>query len=427
MPHLAASGRTSFPADKDVPKALYRVVGYRVCGERAVRVDILERLADLIRPALAWRAGLAGAEAAGRGRGRRLHRDGEHDLAHRLVGRGFRLGAALARLPDGEAAEARRAAACAGAEAAPTRRAEASCRRLKPRRAETPVEAGDRARRRGRCRSRLLRRPSRAPRSRLRPKRRLPRRSRRSRRKSRRPSATPAEPAAERCRSEAAEAKARRTRDDRGVAAGPSARGTPPASAASARRAARAAGERRTAVRVRRPRAAGRRRRRARSLPKRPRPHRPRRRSKARAAPTTARVTGADRAERGESPAARRPSAAARAPWRRAAGSRRAGSRPAPRGPARLQGSDDRGEPREWRDPKERRGAGRSEFAVRQARRAEGTARGEQGALADRPPAHRQMAVARARGAHAHSGRRAGRTRAMCGSMASASPRRAGR
>jgi ATP-dependent RNA helicase SUPV3L1/SUV3 len=55
--HLAASGRTSFPADKDVPKGLYRTVGYRVCGERAVRVDILERLADLIRPALAWRAG----------------------------------------------------------------------------------------------------------------------------------------------------------------------------------------------------------------------------------------------------------------------------------------------------------------------------------------------------------------------------------
>ena len=57
VPHLASSGRTSFKADKDVPKALYRTVGYRVCGERAVRVDILERLADLIRPALAWRAG----------------------------------------------------------------------------------------------------------------------------------------------------------------------------------------------------------------------------------------------------------------------------------------------------------------------------------------------------------------------------------
>ena len=32
-------------------------LGYRLAGERAVRVDILERLADLIRPALAWREG----------------------------------------------------------------------------------------------------------------------------------------------------------------------------------------------------------------------------------------------------------------------------------------------------------------------------------------------------------------------------------
>src|SRR5262249_59364001 len=59
VPRLAWSGRTSFPADKEPPKALYRASGYRVCGERAVRVDILERLADLIRPALAWRDGTA--------------------------------------------------------------------------------------------------------------------------------------------------------------------------------------------------------------------------------------------------------------------------------------------------------------------------------------------------------------------------------
>ena len=57
--HLAASGRTSIPIDKDTPAPLYRTSGYRVCGERAVRVDILERLADLIRPALAWREGPA--------------------------------------------------------------------------------------------------------------------------------------------------------------------------------------------------------------------------------------------------------------------------------------------------------------------------------------------------------------------------------
>jgi ATP-dependent RNA helicase SUPV3L1/SUV3 len=65
VPHLASSGRTSFPADKDVSKALYRTVGYRVCGERAVRVDILERLADLIRPAMTWKTGATGVKPPG--------------------------------------------------------------------------------------------------------------------------------------------------------------------------------------------------------------------------------------------------------------------------------------------------------------------------------------------------------------------------
>jgi ATP-dependent RNA helicase SUPV3L1/SUV3 len=62
---LASSGRTSIPANKDVPKNLYRVAGYRVAGERAVRVDILERLADLIRPALAWRENSLGIKPPG--------------------------------------------------------------------------------------------------------------------------------------------------------------------------------------------------------------------------------------------------------------------------------------------------------------------------------------------------------------------------
>ena len=62
---LAASGRTSIPVDKDIPKILYRAAGYRVCGERAVRVDILERLADLIRPALAWRDNAPGVKPPG--------------------------------------------------------------------------------------------------------------------------------------------------------------------------------------------------------------------------------------------------------------------------------------------------------------------------------------------------------------------------
>ena len=63
--HLAGSGRTSIPINREIDAALYRVAGYRVCGERAVRVDILERLADLIRPALAWREGATGVKPPG--------------------------------------------------------------------------------------------------------------------------------------------------------------------------------------------------------------------------------------------------------------------------------------------------------------------------------------------------------------------------
>jgi ATP-dependent RNA helicase SUPV3L1/SUV3 len=61
---LAASGRTSIALDKEIDRGLYRIAGYRVCGERAVRVDILERLADIIRPALAWREAAPGPKPA---------------------------------------------------------------------------------------------------------------------------------------------------------------------------------------------------------------------------------------------------------------------------------------------------------------------------------------------------------------------------
>ena len=63
--HLAGSGRTSIPVDKEIDPGLYRTSGYRACGERAVRVDILERLADLIRPALSWREGAPGPKPPG--------------------------------------------------------------------------------------------------------------------------------------------------------------------------------------------------------------------------------------------------------------------------------------------------------------------------------------------------------------------------
>ncbi len=50
--HFAASGRTSFAVDPPAAADLCRIAGFRLCGDRAVRVDIVERLSDLIRAAL---------------------------------------------------------------------------------------------------------------------------------------------------------------------------------------------------------------------------------------------------------------------------------------------------------------------------------------------------------------------------------------
>ncbi|MDX2306905.1 MAG: helicase-related protein [Hyphomicrobium sp.] len=55
LPEPPRPGLTSVAADPAVPEAFYRACGYHVCGPRAVRFDMLERLADLIRPLLAWR------------------------------------------------------------------------------------------------------------------------------------------------------------------------------------------------------------------------------------------------------------------------------------------------------------------------------------------------------------------------------------
>ena len=55
LPALPRPGLTSVAADPAVPDAYYRAYGFHTCGPRAVRLDILERLADLIRPLLAWR------------------------------------------------------------------------------------------------------------------------------------------------------------------------------------------------------------------------------------------------------------------------------------------------------------------------------------------------------------------------------------
>ena len=53
LPPVILSGRTSFETDPEVAPRLYEIAGFKLAGRRAVRVDILERLADLIRPLIA--------------------------------------------------------------------------------------------------------------------------------------------------------------------------------------------------------------------------------------------------------------------------------------------------------------------------------------------------------------------------------------
>ncbi len=54
-PALPRPGLTSVAVDSALPEAFYHVAGFHPCGTRAVRIDILERLADQIRPLVAWR------------------------------------------------------------------------------------------------------------------------------------------------------------------------------------------------------------------------------------------------------------------------------------------------------------------------------------------------------------------------------------
>ncbi len=85
LPDPPRAGLTSFNPDPACPEAFYRAYGYHVCGPRAVRLDMLERLADLIRPLLGWR-GANGATppkgATGDGGFTAIARD---DVAARLL------------------------------------------------------------------------------------------------------------------------------------------------------------------------------------------------------------------------------------------------------------------------------------------------------------------------------------------------------
>ena len=55
LPAPPTAGLTSVPADPAAPVGFYDALGFRVSGGRAVRLDMLERIADLIRPVITAR------------------------------------------------------------------------------------------------------------------------------------------------------------------------------------------------------------------------------------------------------------------------------------------------------------------------------------------------------------------------------------
>jgi ATP-dependent RNA helicase SUPV3L1/SUV3 len=55
LPEIPGQGLTSVPLDRTAPDGFYQVIGYKPCGGRAVRIDMLERLSDLIRERVFWR------------------------------------------------------------------------------------------------------------------------------------------------------------------------------------------------------------------------------------------------------------------------------------------------------------------------------------------------------------------------------------
>ena len=132
LPHIVLSGRTSFQIDPEISPKLYEVAGFKVAGRRAVRVDILERLADIIRPLIALDAKTHQGEVpvgAAEGNGFRvtvemtslLGTAGE-DFASILTSLGYRVRRTpkvAAPAPTPEAATPAEAAVSAGAEEAP--------------------------------------------------------------------------------------------------------------------------------------------------------------------------------------------------------------------------------------------------------------------------------------------------------------------
>ncbi|HYM99212.1 MAG TPA: helicase-related protein [Aestuariivirgaceae bacterium] len=60
LPEPPGQGLTSVAFDRTTPRGFYRIVGFRLCGPRAVRIDMLERLGDLIRERVFWKPRLEG-------------------------------------------------------------------------------------------------------------------------------------------------------------------------------------------------------------------------------------------------------------------------------------------------------------------------------------------------------------------------------
>ncbi len=65
IPGLSAAGRTSAPVDEAYEKQFYGLSGFKILGAKAVRIDILERLADLIRPTTSWKSDSASEKPEG--------------------------------------------------------------------------------------------------------------------------------------------------------------------------------------------------------------------------------------------------------------------------------------------------------------------------------------------------------------------------
>jgi len=55
LPEVPGQGLTSAIVEKSAPVAFYLVAGFKVCGTRIVRIDMLERLGDMIRQRVFWR------------------------------------------------------------------------------------------------------------------------------------------------------------------------------------------------------------------------------------------------------------------------------------------------------------------------------------------------------------------------------------